>query len=110
MPTDGFKWVDAKNHKFKPRMEWGGPKLPTLSSSFDNLTAVSRPFEYFQKVDAPEAEYESRAVHSENYRSWRHANGLDGKSKNGQNKKCYDGAAEIAYDDMRILDAGVLLR
>ena len=83
--------------------------MPTLSSDFDGLTAFSQPHQYFQKIDGPDLEYNSRAINSENYRSWRHATGKDGKTKDGRNKKCYGNAADIEYADMRTLDAGILL-
>ena len=38
------------------------------------------------------------------YRAFRYLHDLD-----GPNKKCYDGAAEITYANMRFLDASILL-
>ena len=80
-----------------------------LSKAFDGLTSKSRPHGWFKIVDAPDQEYHERGSNSENYRSWWHAYGLDGKDKHGNNKRCYDGAGKITATDMRLLDASIIL-
>ena len=99
-----YVWVDASEHVFSPRVEFEGELLPTLSSKFDGLTVDSEPWEWFKVMDAPEKEYHDRASNSEKYRGYRYGNDLDGPSK-----RCYDGAGEILYQDIRYLDAYTLL-
>ena len=43
---------------------------------FDALTLDSKPYEWFQKLDAPDQEYYDRAINSEKYRSFRFGNDL----------------------------------
>ena len=104
-----YTWKNVADHTFAPRVKYAGSKLPVLSKAFDGLTSKSRPCEWFKVVDAPDKEYQERAANSENYRSWRHAMGSDGKDGQGNNKKCYDGAGKITATDMRLLDASIIL-
>ena len=104
-----YTWVNLDDHTFTPRTAFSGPDKPSLGEEYDHLKSASPPEEWFKMRDAPDQEYHDRANNSERYRSIRHAKGLDGKTKDGRNKKCYGKAAEITYADMRYLDAYVLL-
>jgi hypothetical protein len=95
-----YVWVDVSEHVFTERYEWDGEELPWLDPTFDGLTTKSAPHEWFQKMDAPEEEYALRAANSEKYRAHRFLHDLDGPGK-----KCYDGAGEMQYSDMRMMDA-----
>ena len=99
-----YQWIDASEHDFTPRYEWDGEELPWLGNTFDGLTLKSAPHEWFQKMDAPEEEYHERAANSEKYRAHRFLHDLDGPGK-----RCYDGAGEMQYADMRGMDAFLLL-
>ena len=100
-----YKWKDVAQHKFTPRVQYAGEELPVLSELFDGLTSKSSPYEFFEKLDAPDSEYLKRAVNSENYRDWRVAHKMDGMGKDGMAKRSYRDAAQIEYADMRLLDA-----
>ena len=104
-----YKWKDVAQHKFTPRVQYAGEELPVLSELFDGLTSKSSPYEFFEKLDAPDSEYLKRAVNSENYRDWRVAHKMDGMGKDGMAKRSYRDAAQIEYADMRLLDAAILL-
>jgi hypothetical protein len=75
-----------------------------LGKLFEGLDHDSETWSFFAVCDAPEQEYRDRATNSEKYRAHRFIKDLDGPGK-----KCYDGAAEITYADMRYLDAALLL-
>ena len=107
--TSKYTWENVADHTFTPRVKYSGSKRPVLSKAFDGLTSKSRPHGWFKIVDAPDQEYHERGSNSENYRSWWHAYGLDGKDKHGNNKRCYDGAGKITATDMRLLDASIIL-
>ena len=104
-PQQGkYAWVDIDYHNFTPRASWEAAALPKLGKLFDGLDHDSEPWRFFEACDALEQEYRDRATNSEKYRYHRFIKDLDGPGK-----KCYDGAADITYADMRYLDAALLL-
>lgn len=103
-PWAKYKWSFPQGRTFSARMAWEGEDLPTPAPHLNHLTAFSQPHEFFQAVDAPEAEYQQRADNSNVYRTWRALYDMDGKGV-----VCYEGAASIQYADMRYMDAAVLL-
>ena len=104
-----YRWVDADQHTFTPRLKYGGSEVPVLGSEFGHLDVDSAYAEWFKMFDAPEDEYMERAANSEGYRHYRALHKLDGKNADGAGKRCYDGAGKITYADMRHLDAKILL-
>ena len=64
-----YVWVDAADHEFTPREEYGGAKQPQLSSKFDGLSLDSPIAEWFVQFDGPDTEYTERAVNSNDYRA-----------------------------------------
>lgn len=92
------------DHNFTPRASWEGAALAKLGKLFDGLDHDSEPWRFFEACDALEQEYRDRATNSEKYRAHRFIYDLDGPGK-----KCYDGAADITYADMRYLDTALLL-
>ena len=91
-----YKWVEPSKHKWTPRQTFAGSELPTLASSLSHLKASSPVEDFVEAFDAPDKEYHDTAANSELYRSYRHLHQLDGVNKQGEPKRCYDGAAKIA--------------
>lgn len=108
-PTSKYTWHHLSEHTWTARAVWQGSEQPEVAPAFGHLTWQSQPHEFFQVIDAPDREYMDRAANSELYRSYRHYHELDGRNKNNEAIKSYDGAAPVHYADMRYLDAVVLL-
>ena len=105
-----YKWVDIDDHIFTPRAEWTGPTTPGLAASLDHLKTDSDAGDWMKAFDAPLSEYKETASNSELYRSYRYGNGLDGKAKDGSNKKSFDGAAKIEIADLHLVKAAGILQ
>ena len=52
-----YRWVDADQHTFTPRLKYGGSEVPVLGSEFGHLDVDSTYAEWFQMFDAPDDEY-----------------------------------------------------
>lgn len=65
-----YPWVDASTHTFAPRAEYAGKEAWEPARKLWDLNYKSPPHEIFALVDAPDSEYELRAVNSERYRTY----------------------------------------
>ena len=92
-----YRWKDVAGYAFTPRVKYAGEELPVLSELFDGLTSKSRPYEFFEILDAPDNEYSTRAINSEKYRAYRIANEMDGVGKDGHAKHSYGDAGVVTH-------------
>jgi len=96
-----YPWKDVDQHTFTPRAPWVGEEEPTFGAKLSHLKWDDPPELWIEAFDAPDAEYEEIARNSFKYRSYRHANDLDGPGK----KAYADVVQEITVADVRYLDA-----